>query len=130
MYITENDVYNYIRAGLVNELTDNPEGLISSAIKSAIAEIQLRLDNCDITTELKKFGNARNAALVAAGSEIAVYHLTALVRSDIDIETRVQRYNKAIDILTTINENTSLFRKKEEETPIKWRSIATKNWEF
>ena len=119
MFIEKEDFKISIRLYELDQITENDDTLIESAINTSICEVKPYLGKYDIDTIFSQVGAARNSLLVRFCIDIAVFELVSIARPDQDLENRRALYKRAIDWLKLVKSGeveVDLPKKEEQDT--------------
>lgn len=103
MFITKEEIKTHLYDYQVDQITDNDDTIVVSAIDTAVAEVKAYLANrYDVETIFSKTGSERSALVVEHVKVCAVYHLLLLCNVDAIYERYEQAYDRTIAFLKQV----------------------------
>lgn len=96
MFLDKSEIKTHLYGEKVSTITRTDDTILDSAINAAIAEVKSYLSAFDIETIFSKVDNDRNPILLLYTKDIAVWHFVQLANPNIDLQLRLERYEKAI----------------------------------
>lgn len=94
MFITKEEIKTHLYDFQVDQITDNDDTIVTSAIDTAVAEVKSYLANrYDVAAIFSKTGAERSALIVEHVKVCAVWHLLILC----NVDAIYERYEKAYD---------------------------------
>ena len=103
MFITKEEIKTHLYDYQVDQITDNDDTIVVSAIDTAVAEVKAYLANrYDVETIFSKTGSERSALVVEHVKVCAVYHLVLLCNVDAMFERYEQAYDRTITFLKQV----------------------------
>lgn len=103
MFITIEELKTHLFDYQVDQITNNDDTIVSSAIDTAVAEVKSYLSNrYDVAAIFSLRGNARSALVVEHVKVCAVYHLLLLCNVDAIYERYEKAYVRSIDFLKKV----------------------------
>ena len=103
MFITKEEIKTHLYDYQVDQITDNDDTIVVSAIDTAVAEVKAYLANrYDVETIFSKTGSERSALVVEHVKVCAVYHLLLLCNVDAIYERYEQAYDRTITFLKQV----------------------------
>lgn len=103
MFITKEEIKTHLYDYQVDQITDNDDTIVVSAIDTAVAEVKAYLANrYDVETIFSKTGSERSALVVEHVKVCAVYHLLLLCNVDAIFERYEQAYDRTITFLKQV----------------------------
>ena len=103
MFITKEEIKTHLYDYQVDQITDNDDTIVVSAIDTAVAEVKAYLANrYDVETIFSKTGSELSALVVEHVKVCAVYHLLLLCNVDAIFERYEQAYDRTITFLKQV----------------------------
>lgn len=102
MYLSPNEINTHLGVEQIEAISDGDETMLTAAIDAAIAEAKGYLRAYDISAELSKSGNERNALLVIFVKDIAVWHFVNICHVNTSLDLRQDRYERAVSWLKAV----------------------------
>lgn len=94
MFVTKEEIKTHLYDYQVDQITDNDDTIVASAIDTAVAEVKSYLANrYDVATIFAQTGTDRSALIVEHVKVCAVWHLLILC----NVDAIYERYEKAYD---------------------------------
>ena len=101
-YLTIGEIKTHLYEEQIEVITNGDDTLLQSAIDAAQAEAKGYLRAFDISAEMQKAGNERNALLLIFLKDIAVWHFINICNVQTDLGVRYERYKRAVDWLKAV----------------------------
>lgn len=103
MFITKEEIKTHLYDYQVDQITDNDDTIVTSAIDTAVAEVKSYLANrYDVATIFAAAGNNRSALIVDHVKVCAAYHLLLLCNVDAIYERYEKAYERSISFLKDV----------------------------
>ena len=102
MYITPQEITTHLGAEQIEAISNGDDTMLQAAIDGATVEAKGYLHAFDITSELAKEGEARNALLIIFLKDIAVWHFVNICNVNTSLELRQDRYERAVSWLRQV----------------------------
>ena len=100
MFVTIEELKTHLFDYQVDQITNNDDTIVTSAIDTAVAEVKSYLANrYDVATIFAQSGTNRSALIVDHVKVCAVYHLLLLCNVDAIYERYEKAYDRSIDFL-------------------------------
>ncbi len=94
MFISKEEIKTHLYDYQVDQITDNDDSIVTSAIDTAVSEVKSYLANrYDVDTIFAATGSERSALIVEHVKVCAVYHLLLLC----NVDAIYERYEKAYE---------------------------------
>lgn len=135
-YLTPEEIKTHLYGEVVGEIDRADNTIIQSAIDAAIEEAGSYLSAFDTTAVFAAEGDARNPALLLFIKDIAVWHFIQLASPSVDMQLRLDRYEKAIKWLDKVQRGQVVPNLPYPAAPvdgapqenfIKWGSVPPRN---
>jgi phage gp36-like protein len=107
-FLTTAELATHINIEIVNEISRNDNTKLQDAIDAGIDEAKSYLSDYDVATVFAATGNARNKILLLFVKDIAVWHYIQLANPNIDMQLRLDRYEKAIAWLKMVQKGNAV----------------------
>lgn len=103
-FLTPAEIASHLCGEVVQEIERHASNttLLQQAIDAAIAEVQGYLSAYDTTAVFAATGAARNAIILLYTKDVAVWHYIQLANPAVEMQLRLERYEKAIDFLDKV----------------------------
>lgn len=103
-YLTTAEVSSHLYNEVVAEIERNEttKPLLQQAIDAAIAEVKSYLSAYDIAAIFEAIDGNRNAILLLYTKDVAVWHFIQLANPAVEMQLRLERYEKAIKWLDKV----------------------------
>lgn len=101
-FLTIAELATHLYGEIVNEISRNDTSKSQDAIDAAIDEAKSYLSDYDVATVFAATGNNRNKILLLFLKDIAVWHFIQLANPNVDMQLRLDRYEKAIAWLNKV----------------------------
>lgn len=102
MYITPQEITTHLGTEQIEAISNGDDTMLQAAIDGATVEAKGYLHAFDITAELAKEGEARNALLIIFLKDIAVWHFVNICNVNTSLELRQDRYERAVSWLRQV----------------------------
>ena len=103
MFITREEIQTHLYDYQLDQITDEDDNLVISAIDTAVAEVKSYLANrYDVAAIFAATGSDRSALIVEHVKVCAVYHLLLLCNVDAIYERYEKAYDRTIDFLKKV----------------------------
>ncbi len=103
MFVTKEEIKTHLYDYQVDQITDNDDTIVASAIDTAVAEVKSYLANrYDVATIFAQTGTARSALIVEHVKVCAVWHLLILCNVDAIYERYEKAYDRSIQYLKQV----------------------------
>lgn len=135
-FLTVEELYTHLHEEVIDEITGNDDTKAESAIKAALEEALGYLSAYDTATIFAATGDARNPILLLYTKDIAVWHFINLANPNVEMQLRLDRYEKAVKWLEKVqagktNPSLPLPAAPEDGSPLenfmKWGSNPKRN---
>jgi len=101
-FLTPAELNTHLYGEVVDEITRDQVEIAQSAVDAAIEEAMGYLSGYDRPAILAQTGANRNPVLLLYMKDIAVWHFINLANPAVEMELRLQRYEKAIAWLKSV----------------------------
>ncbi|MBS0647380.1 MAG: DUF1320 family protein [Verrucomicrobia bacterium] len=102
MFLTPEEVNTHLYGEVVTEISRADTTILQSAISAAIEEAKGYLTAYDLTAIFSATGADRNSVLLLFCKDIAVWHFINLSNPAVEMQLRLERYEKAIKWLEKV----------------------------
>lgn len=103
MFVTIQELKTHLFDYQVDQITNNDDSIVTSAIDTAVAEVKSYLANrYDVTAIFSQRGPSRSALIVEHVKVCAVYHLLLLCNVDAIYERYEKAYERSIQFLKQV----------------------------
>ncbi len=103
MFVTKEEIKTHLYDYQVDQITDNDDTIVTSAIDTAVAEVKSYLANrYDVATIFAQTGSDRSALIVEHVKVCAVWHLLILCNVDAIYERYEKAYDRSIAFLKQV----------------------------
>lgn len=103
MFISKEELKSHLYDYQVDQITDNDDTIVTSAIDTAVAEVKSYLANrYDVATIFAQTGTDRSALIVEHVKVCAVYHLLLLCNVDAIYDRYEKAYDRSIKFLKDV----------------------------
>lgn len=103
MFITKEEIKTHLYDYQIDQITDDDDTIVASAIDTAVAEVKSYLANrYDVATIFAQTGTDRSALIVEHVKVCAVYHLLLLSNVDAIYERYEKAYDRTIEFLKKV----------------------------
>lgn len=102
MFVENSEIKTHLYGEKVSTITREEGDILTSAIRAAIAEVEGYLSAYDTKEIFESTGDNRNPILLLYVKDIAVWHFIQLANPNIDLQLRLERYEKAISWLDKV----------------------------
>lgn len=103
MFVSHEEIKTHLYDYQVDQITDNDDSIVTTAIDTAVAEVKSYLANrYDVATIFAQTGSNRSALIVEMVKICAVWHLLLLCNVDAIYERYEKAYDRAIEFLRKI----------------------------
>lgn len=96
MFLSPEEVKTHLYNGVVDEISRADVTILQSAIDAAIEEARGYLTAYDVAAIFAATGDNRNPILLLYVKDITVWHYIQLANPAVDMQLRLDRYEKAI----------------------------------
>lgn len=101
-FLTPAELISHLYNEVVNEIGRNDTAIAQGAIDAATEEARGYLTAYDITAIFSATGSNRNPILLLYIKDIAVWHFIQLSNPNVEMELRLERYEKAVKWLEKV----------------------------
>jgi phage gp36-like protein len=95
-FLIPDEIATHLYGEVTTEINRGDVSLLTNAINAAIAEAQGYLTQYNVTAIFAATGDSRNPILLLYVKDIAVWHYIQLCNPGVDLQLRMDRYEKAI----------------------------------
>jgi len=95
-FLEPGDILSHLYEGVIDEINRGDDSKLLEAIKAAIAEARGYLTAYDLAAIFSTAGDDRNPILLLYIKDIAVWHYIQLTNPGVEMQLRLDRYEKAI----------------------------------
>jgi phage gp36-like protein len=137
-YLTPSEINTHLYGEVNTENSRGDNTLLQAAMNAAIEEARGYLTAYDINAVFEREGDTRNPILLLYVKDITVWHYIQLANPSVDMQLRLERYEKAIKWLEKVqsgktNPNLPYPAVPPPDEPnnyMKWGSIYKRNNNF
>lgn len=102
MYLAAAEIKTHLYGEKVDTISREDDDILKTAVSAAIAEAKSYLSAFDTEKIFDETGADRNPILLLFVKDIAVWHFIQLANPNVDLNLRLERYEKAIAWLDKI----------------------------
>lgn len=135
-FLTVSELYTHLYQEVIDEISRNDATKADTAIDAATEEAKGYLTSYDTDAIFNATGDGRNPILLLYVKDIAVWHFINLANPNVDMQLRLERYEKAVKWLEKVqagisNPSLPLPAAPSDGTPLenfmKWGSEPPRN---
>jgi hypothetical protein len=117
-FISPSELSTHLYGEITAEIHRGNTSIVQAAIDAAISEASSYLNAFDVAAVFAATGTNRHAYLLLCVKDIAVWHYIQLANPAVEMQLRLERYEKAIEWLTKVQKGQAVPNLPYPEPPV------------
>jgi hypothetical protein len=117
-FLTPSEINTHLYGEVTTEINRGDAGILQTAIDAAISEAASYLNAFDVQAVFAATGAARHAYLLLCVKDIAVWHYIQLANPAVEMQLRLERYEKAVEWLVKVQKGQAVPNLPYPEPPV------------